>query len=723
MAISKSISYYERINDIKSNRTIPLDIFFEFIRDGKWQDVVLPIRVITDKKERDAKKQYLPSVTISGKFTERYDEKLEQHSGYLGVDIDEEGLPERLDVQEFKSLICADRYCVAAFVSASGRGLCTVFKVVPSKHREAFQGICEYIYSKYGAICDPTSVNESRPRFVSYDPHIYINHGETSAFTQYPKEKAPKKIERVIYAKNDFDQIIQQIQSRHLDLTKDSYFRYLRIGFALVHQFGENGRDYFHLICQFSAKYDSNRADKQFNACLRHKSSNETTISTIYYFCKQDGIELYTERTKKIAYTTSAGKKAGLKPEQIAENLAKYEDIHDAQDIIQQVWDNNIVLTEESILDQVEMFIRQNYNLRRNVITRYIENEGKPQETRQMNSIFIKCKKIFGTLNFDLMDRLINSDFVPDYNPFLEFIEANKELKPTGNIEKLFSCIINEDPAYCLHFGRKWLAGLISSIHGEHSPLVWVMVGDKIGAGKTEFLRRLLPKDLIHYYAESKLDAGKDDYILMTQKLIVSDDEMGGKSKKESKLLKDLCSKQVFSLREPYGRSNVDLVRLASLAGTTNDFNIISDVNRRIIPIRVDSVNQALYNSIDKTELFMEAYWLWKSGFEWRVLGDDIKYLQQDEDMFEMKTSEGELIVKYFREPEANEIPDKMTATDIRQYIQNKSGFNNLSLNIIWKELHRLGYTTARRKVNGKSSRAYNLIKVENDINNNFKPN
>jgi len=59
----------------------------------------------------------------------------------------------------------------------------------------------------------------------------------------------------------------------------------------------------------------------------------------------------------------------------------------------------------------------------------------------------------------------------------------------------------------------------------------------------TAELRRLLPKPLANYYAESKLDGGKDDDILLTKKLIIMDDEFGGKSKFEAKRFKELTSK------------------------------------------------------------------------------------------------------------------------------------------------------------------------------------
>ena len=90
-------------------------------------------------------------------------------------------------------------------------------------------------------------------------------------------------------------------------------------------------------------------------------------------------------------------------------------------------------------------------------------------------------------------------------------------------------------------------------------------------------LGRLLPAELKSLYAESKLDAGKDDEILMTQKILIVDDEFGGKSKQEEKRFKEITSKQIFNLREPYGRVNVDLNRLATLGGSTNDTGILND--------------------------------------------------------------------------------------------------------------------------------------------------
>ena len=69
-------------------------------------------------------------------------------------------------------------------------------------------------------------------------------------------------------------------------------------------------------------------------------------------------------------------------------------------------------------------------------------------------------------------------------------------------------------------------------MQGDYSLAILVLCGDQ-GIGKTNFFRNLLPAELRSYYGESKLDAGKDDEILMCKKIILCDDEFGGKSKQE----------------------------------------------------------------------------------------------------------------------------------------------------------------------------------------------
>lgn len=726
IAIRNSISFYSKVGNIGSKDVMPLDIFLEYIRDGKWEDVVHAIRRCTVKEEKEVLKKAAPSVTVSGVFTERTDSGLKEHSGYIAIDIDKVEDPEKL-----KKTLSKDSYVAAAFRSIGGQGLCLLVKINPEKHREAFRGISEYLFNTYKIICDPTSINVSRPRFVSFDPHIYIAN-KSDKFAIYPKEKPPKKIQNIIYSGEDFHNILNQIVAKRLNIA-EQYHTWYRICFAISHKFGEEGRQYFHIISQYSAKYDPAICDKQYTACLKHQGSNkDITIATFYHYCKEAGLEVYSERTLKISFSASQGKKSGLNAAQVQENLSKFEEIsgEDVPDIIKQVMEGNVHMDGDNMIEQLELFIRQNYSLMRNEITMFIENNGVILKQKDLNSIYIKSKKILEKVPYDLAERLINSDFVPNYNPvktwFNDHVTSSEEeciltlkslvavdpqmvFKPEEGVipalTALFSTIQSKDPLYVQYFGVKWFVGLVSSVYGQHSPLMYVLTGALQNTGKTEWWRRLLPDDLKHYYAESKLDAEKDDAILMTQRLIIMDDEMGGKSKRAEQRLKELTSKQVFTLREPYGRFNVDLIRLAMLGGTSNDSGLLTDPtgNRRIVPIHVSSIDQELYNSIDKTQVLMEAFMLYKAGFKHHLNKADIAYLGKDAAEFEVAVSEAELVMKYFKPGN-----DLMTATDIKVILE-KHTQQRMSLDRLGKELKRLGYEQVHERIGNSTRRCYKV--------------
>jgi predicted P-loop ATPase len=240
----------------------------------------------------------------------------------------------------------------------------------------------------------------------------------------------------------------------------------------------------------------------------------------------------------------------------------------------------------------------------------------------------------------------------------------------------------------------------MASINGKHSPLVLVLVGGQ-NTGKTEWFRRLLPDELKSYYAEDKLDQGKDSDILMTKKLIIMDDEMGGKSKAEAKMLNRLTSSQTFSIREPYGVVSVDLNRLAMLCGTTNIEGLLSDPtgNRRILPVKVLSIDHQLYNSIDKKALFMEMYHLYNSGYNHNLSGDDIQILNDSTDEFKAVSQEEDMILKYFEIPINANLAEFFSSTEILSYIKVRSQIT-LSPVMIGLRMKSIGFNRRMKKVN-----------------------
>ncbi len=96
-----------------------------------------------------------------------------------------------------------------------------------------------------------------------------------------------------------------------------------------------------------------------------------------------------------------------------------------------------------------------------------------------------------------------------------------------------------------------------------------------------------------------------------------------------------MTSKQTSGIREPYGRVSSDLTRLAMLCGTTNDLQVLNDPtgNRRLLPIHVISIDHELYNSIDKTDLFMEI--TGTCGYNYHLTTRDIELLNYSTSEFQ----------------------------------------------------------------------------------------
>jgi hypothetical protein len=717
------VSIFKNVENVQNPLNMELQEYLEHTRDGFWEDITTKCRLLKGD-ERKAFKKTMPTTTLSGEFTYRADNGLVSHSGIIAIDLDHVQ-----DLPAVKRVLENDKYVLSVFMSTSGDGLRVLFKIDPKKHQEAFRGISTYLYEQYGLIADPNGVNVSKPYIVSFDPYLYINMdwNKVSTFKRYPKETPIKRMTDFVHTAGDFEKIMKQITGRCVNICEE-YQDWLKVGFAICEQFGEAGRGYFHDVSRFSPKYRAVTTDKQYDACMKARGTTKVNISTFYYLAKIHNISIVSEQTRTIVRTTKNGKKAGLKKEQIVENLKKFSNITNADTVVDKIFeeqdDNEFSTDEESILYQLELFISNNYSLKMNEVTGYLEQNEHQLSPSDLNSIFIAAKKLIPKLDYNLMIRLLKSDFIETYNPFFKFfgsdgipvmlpaIPLNDQPDPNSPlIDLLASCIKNEKPAFTLFFLRKWLVSVVSAAHKVHSPLLLCLLGSQ-NTGKTEFFRRLLPKELSTYYAESKLDKEKDDELLMTENLIIMDDELGGKSKQDALKLKNITSKQYFSLRRPYGDHNEKILRLAVLCGTSNYNEILSDPtgNRRIIPIEVIDIDKELYNSIDKRDLFMEAFRLYKEGFDWRIGAKDVAYLNTDSVKYEQVVKERELIDKYFKPGD----DVRLSSTEILVEIEILT-HQRLNLSIIGREMERLKFDRKTTRVGGATPKKWCVIRTNRD--------
>ena len=159
------VTIFKNIKDKDSPHYIDVHKALSRIEKGSSRDTVEKVR-----SGEASLKTSLPVVCFSGEFTQRYDDKLSEHSGLIVLDFD------KVDADQTKMALYGDQYTFACWTSPSGNGVNALVKITnPERHRDHFRALQKYYERTYGIEPDPTGVNESRACFESYDPDIYIN--------------------------------------------------------------------------------------------------------------------------------------------------------------------------------------------------------------------------------------------------------------------------------------------------------------------------------------------------------------------------------------------------------------------------------------------------------------------------------------------------------------------------------------------------------------------
>lgn len=298
MLLSIPVSFFPN-SFITQPATIALG---DFLRYLDHVGIVEAVRAEEDKAKRSELKKSLPCATISGTFTKREIAGLSHYNGLLCIDFDEADNPGQSPEAIKENLAQFDEVAYAA-TSVGGKG---VFAIIQTNNTDPKQHprLCDFMRTAFlGAdlVSDPSCKDISRLRYASYDPEAHYNpHAGIFDAVKYLAQieeaerlkikNAPSVTTSSERTRNRVEAYLELQAAHRRDLTAQ-YKDWLRVGFALISEFGSEGETYFHRASQFHPDYDYQKVSKKYASMLK-SGANRAFIGTFFNVCHEQGIRL-----------------------------------------------------------------------------------------------------------------------------------------------------------------------------------------------------------------------------------------------------------------------------------------------------------------------------------------------------------------------------------------------------------------------------------------------
>ena len=585
----------------------------------------------------------------------------------------------------------ADPHTLLCYITMSGNGLRVIFtyeiapefsgvpkdeeevKKFEAYYQQAFYAGNAYYEKLLGAKADMQCKNITRLSGLAHDPEVFLRPQSevipftaeeiSTAATAYVKQsKEDKQMQRI---QTYFDTLIApQLAKAKIEFRSGSHNDYvMRVGYKLAER-------------RFSKKVALRWAMQKFG---KDYPDTEQVINSCF------------------ANASPHGKQGGG-----GDNRG----------------DNKTATVEE-----IKSFLDGHISLRFNEITSRVEYEipadntdahrFMPVNDRIVNSLWSQMSTIT-RVNIQDMYRVIESDYVPVFNPFKEYLNNLSKPGEQDYIRELAQTVRvkggeQEQKLWHLYL-KKWLVGMVASWISEDvvNNVILVLIGEQ-GAYKTTWFNYLLPPPLKQYFY-TKTNANrmsKDDILTLAQYALVCCEELDTMRPAELNQLKAAVTMPSIDERAAYAHYHEHRKHIASFCGTGNNTQFLSDPtgNRRWLPFEVDSILSPRDHPFHYEGIYAQALSLYTSGFQYWFTKEEIQELNRHNKQFETPHLEHELVDLYFRRPIDSELGEFISVARALQMISNGIS-QKLSAVNVGRAFSDLGF----KRVRTNSSRGFIVV-------------
>ena len=595
----------------------------------------------------------------------------------------------------------ADPHTLLCYITMSGNGLRVIFtyeiapefsgvpkdeeevKKFEAYYQQAFYAGNAYYEKLLGAKADMQCKNITRLSGLAHDPEVFLRPQSevipftaeeiSTAATAYMKQsKEDKQMQRI---QTYFDTLIApQLAKAKIEFRSGSHNDYvMRVGYKLAER-------------RFSKKVALRWAMQKFG---KDYSDTEQVINSCF------------------ANASPHGKQGGGGDNRGDSKTATVEEI-------KSFLDGHISLRFNEITSRVEYEIpADNTDARRFM----------PVNDRIVNSLWSQMSTIT-RVNIQDMYRVIESDYVPVFNPFKAYLnnlcksvgvqDKKQSVGEKDYIRELAQTVRvkgseQEQKLWHLYL-KKWLVGMVASWLSEDvvNNVILVLIGEQ-GAYKTTWFNYLLPPPLKQYFY-TKTNANrmsKDDILTLAQYALVCCEELDTMRPAELNQLKAAVTMPSIDERAAYAHYHEHRKHIASFCGTGNNTQFLSDPtgNRRWLPFEVESILSPREHPFHYEGIYAQALSLYTSGFQYWFTKEEIQELNRHNKQFETPHLEHELVDLYFRKPTDSELGEFISVARALQMISNGIS-QKLSAVNVGRAFSDLGF----KRVRTNSSRGFIVV-------------
>ena len=678
---------------------------------------------------------------------------IRQLTGMSLVDFDHvfpiDGTADKADttaLHELKAKIIADPHTLMSYITMSGNGLRVIFtyeiatefsgipkdeeevKKFEAYYQQAFYAGNAYSEKLLGAKADMQCKNITRLSGLAHDPEVFLRPQSevipftaeeiSTAATAYVKQsKEDKQMQRI---QTYFDTLIApQLAKAKIEFRSGSHNDYvMRVGYKLAERRFSKKVALRWAMQKFGQDYPD--TEQVINSCFANASSH----------AKQGG----------------GGDSRGDSKTATVEEIKSFLDGH-------------VSLRFNEITSRVEYELPEGKTDAHSVADarRFI-----PVNDRIVNSLWSQMSTIT-RVNIQDMYRVIESDYVPVFNPFKEYLNSLPQITQTStdNVsDEPGSCkpIVLQQQNLCQSvqsvgeknhpsvgvqdkkqsvgendyirelaqtvrvkggeqeqmlwhlYLKKWLVGMVASWISDDvvNNVILVLIGEQ-GAYKTTWFNYLLPPPLKQYFY-TKTNANrmsKDDILTLAQYALVCCEELDTMRPAELNQLKAAVTMPSIDERAAYAHYHEHRKHIASFCGTGNNTQFLSDPtgNRRWLPFEVESIVSPRDHPFHYEGIYSQALALYKSGFQYWFTKEEIQELNRHNRQFETPRLEHELVDLYFRRPTDSELGEFMSVARALQMISNGIS-QKLSAVNVGRAFSDLGF----KRVRTNSSRGFIVV-------------